>query len=49
MRTAFPFARPIMMDEAYYFSEEQVEAVLSGNAAPETAVHINSRLSWFGK
>lgn len=49
MRTAFPFARPIMMDEAYYFSEEQLEAVLSGNAAPETAVTINSRLRWFGK
>ncbi len=48
MRTAFPFARPIMMDEAHYFSEEQLEAVLSGRVSPETAVHINSRLSWFG-
>ena len=48
MRTAFPFARPITMDEEQYFTEEQVVAVLRGRVSAETAVYIKPRLVWFG-
>jgi hypothetical protein len=47
MRTAFPFARPVTMDEKQYFTWEQIEAVLKDDISPETAVYIKPRLIWF--
>ncbi len=49
MRTAFPFARPITMEEQQYFTWEQIEAVLQDGVSPETAVYIKPRLIWFSK
>jgi ABC-type glycerol-3-phosphate transport system substrate-binding protein len=46
MRIAFPFARPITLEEQRYFTEEQVTAVLSG-VDVGTAVDLTPPLTWF--
>jgi hypothetical protein len=46
MRTAFPFARPVMIDEQYYFSDAQLTAVRNGQS-PADAATIQPRLQWF--
>ncbi len=47
MRTAFPFARPITIDEQALFNWEQLTAVASGELTPQEAVHIQPRIPWF--
>lgn len=47
MRIAFPFARPVMLADQRYFTEEQVTAVLSGAATPEQAARLIPSLTWF--
>lgn len=47
MRTAFPFARPIAIDEQNVFNWEQLTAVASGQLTPQEAAHIRSRTPWF--
>ncbi len=49
MRIAFPFARPIKLAEQRYFTEEQVTAVLTGEATPEQAARLIPPLAWFGR
>lgn len=46
MRTAFPFARPVMLSEQYYFSDEQLTAVRDG-VSPADAAVLQPRLEWF--
>lgn len=48
MRIAFPFGRPIKLAEQRFFTEEQVTAVLSGEATPEQATQLIPTLEWFG-
>jgi ABC-type glycerol-3-phosphate transport system substrate-binding protein len=47
MRTAFPFARPITIDEQALFSWEQLTAVASGERTPQEAALIRPRTPWF--
>ena len=47
MRTAFPFARPITIDEQSLFSWEQLSAVASGELTPQEAAGIRPRTPWF--
>lgn len=47
MRTAFPFARPITIDEQDVFNWELLSAVASGELTPEEAAHIRPRTPWF--
>ncbi|MCB8974700.1 MAG: extracellular solute-binding protein [Ardenticatenaceae bacterium] len=46
MRTAFPFSRPVVIDEQVLFGWEMLTAVQNG-LAPETAVQLRPRLLWF--
>jgi hypothetical protein len=48
MRTAFPFARPVLIEEQAYFSQEQVTAVVSGAMTAEEATRAWPQVSWFG-
>lgn len=48
MRTAFPFARPVLIEEQVYFLDEQLIAIRQG-ARPEDAAEIRPRLRWFGE
>jgi hypothetical protein len=47
MRTAFPFARPISIDEQTLFNWEQLSAVASNELSPQEAIHIQPRTPWF--
>jgi ABC-type glycerol-3-phosphate transport system substrate-binding protein len=47
MRTAFPFARPITIEEQSLFSWEQLAAVASGERTPQEAALIRPRTPWF--
>jgi hypothetical protein len=47
MRIAFPFARPIRLEEQRYFTEAQVTAVLSGTHSPAQAAHQVKPIRWF--
>lgn len=47
MRAAFPFARPILLEEQSYFTEEMVTAVLSGQLAPDEAARQTTKPAWF--
>lgn len=47
MRTAFPFARPITIDEQALFNWEQLSAVASGQITPQEATHLQPRTPWF--
>jgi ABC-type glycerol-3-phosphate transport system substrate-binding protein len=47
MRTAFPFARPITIEEQSLFSWEQLAAVASGELSPQEAARIRPRTPWF--
>ena len=46
MRTAFPFSRPILIEEQHLFSWDMLTAVQTG-AAPEQAAQLKPRLDWF--
>jgi len=46
MRTAFPFSRPVLMDEQYLFGWDMLTAVQTG-MSPESAVQLKPRLVWF--
>ena len=47
MRTAFPFARPVLIEEQAYFSQEQVTAVISGAMTAEEAAREWPQVRWF--
>ena len=47
MRTAFPFARPVLIEEQSYFTNEQLTAVLSGQMTPEEAARTWPQKQWF--
>jgi ABC-type glycerol-3-phosphate transport system substrate-binding protein len=47
MRTAFPFARPVLLEEQAYFSWELLAAMLSGELTPAEAAQRRPRISWF--
>jgi ABC-type glycerol-3-phosphate transport system substrate-binding protein len=47
MRTAFPFARPITLEERAYFSWEQLAAVVAGEMSPAEAAQQKPELAWF--
>lgn len=49
MRTAFPFARPVTIDEQSIFNWEQLTAVASGQLTPQEAAHIRPRTPWFSE
>ncbi len=46
MRTAFPFSRPVLLEEQYLFGWEMLTAVQNG-LAPEQAAQLRPRLLWF--
>ena len=46
MRTAFPFSRPVLLEEQHLFGWEMVTAVQNG-LAPEQAAQLKPRLEWF--
>ena len=48
MRTAFPFARPILIEEQGYFTNEQITAVISGQMTASEAAHEWPHRYWFG-
>jgi ABC-type glycerol-3-phosphate transport system substrate-binding protein len=47
MRTAFPFAHPVLIEEQAYFSKEQVAAVVSGAMTADEAASEWPNLDWF--
>jgi ABC-type glycerol-3-phosphate transport system substrate-binding protein len=47
MRTAFPFSRPVLIDEKEYITWEQVTAVLSGESTSLQAAQNRPTLRWF--
>lgn len=47
MRTAFPFARPITIEEQSLFSWELLAVVASGELTPQEAAQIRPRTVWF--
>lgn len=49
MRTAFPFARPVTIEEQTYLRWEQVTAVVSGEETPIQAAQDRPPLRWFGQ
>lgn len=46
MRTAFPFSRPVLIEEQYLFGWEMLTAVQNG-MTPEQAAQLRPRLVWF--
>ncbi|MCB9433576.1 MAG: extracellular solute-binding protein [Ardenticatenaceae bacterium] len=48
MRTAFPFARPIRLDEKEAITWEMITAVINGSQTPEEAAGGETAVSWFG-
>lgn len=48
MRVAFPFARPIRLDEKEAMTWEMVTAVVNGTLTPEEAAGGETAVSWFG-
>ncbi len=47
MRTAFPFARPVLIEEQMAITWEQVTAVLSGQSTPLEAAQKQPVIRWF--
>ncbi len=47
MRTAFPFSRPVLIEEKNHITWERVTAVLSGEATPLQAAQNRPALHWF--
>ena len=47
MRTAFPFARPVLVEEQAYFSRAQVAAVVSDAMTAEEAAREWPQVHWF--
>lgn len=48
MRTAFPFSRPVLLEEQVLFGWEMLTAVQNG-LPPEQAAQLKPRLVWFGQ
>ena len=48
MRTAFPFARPVTMEELGMLRWDQVTAVVSGELSAEEAAQDQPAIHWFG-
>lgn len=48
MRTAFPFARPVGLEDRFLFRREQLTAVMSGALSPGEAAQQPLDLNWFG-
>lgn len=48
MRTAFPFARPVTMEELGMLRWDQVMAVVSGELSAEEAAQDQPAIHWFG-
>ena len=49
MRIAFPFARPVLIEEFGYFPWEQLAAISSGEQTPSEATQSMDRDRWFGR
>lgn len=47
MRTAFPFARPVLIEEQSYFTNDQLTAVLSGQMPAAEAARAWPQRIWF--
>ena len=47
MRTAFPFARPVLIEEKAHITWEMVTAVVSGEATPLQAAQSRPAIRWF--
>lgn len=48
LRTAFPFARPVLIEEQNVFLPAQLEAVRTNKNTPAEAVRLRPRVVWFG-
>jgi hypothetical protein len=49
MRVAFPFGRPVTIEEQSYLSWAQVAAVVSGELSPPEAAQQRSDIAWFSQ
>ncbi len=49
MRIAFPFTRPVLIEEYGYFSWSQLASLSSGDRTPDEAIQSMTRLRWFGR
>jgi ABC-type glycerol-3-phosphate transport system substrate-binding protein len=49
MRIAFPFARPVLIEERGYFPWDQLAAISSGEQTPAEAAQALVRVRWFGR
>lgn len=49
MRTAFPFARPVLIEEQGAITWEQVMSVVSGESTPQQAAKIRPAVHWFNQ
>jgi ABC-type glycerol-3-phosphate transport system substrate-binding protein len=49
MRVAFPFGRPVTIEEQSYLSWAQVTAVVSGELSPSEAAQQRPDIAWFGQ
>ncbi|MFN2122045.1 MAG: ABC transporter substrate-binding protein [Candidatus Promineifilaceae bacterium] len=47
MRAAFPFARPVHLDERAIFSWPTIRAVVQGELTPQQAAQEGQKFSWF--
>ena len=47
MRSAFPFARPVTIEEQGMLTWDQVTAVVSGESTPLEAAQQQPAISWF--
>jgi ABC-type glycerol-3-phosphate transport system substrate-binding protein len=48
MRAAFPFARPVLIEEAGYFPWPQLAALSTGQQTPDEVLQTMARVRWFG-
>ncbi|MEM7332324.1 MAG: extracellular solute-binding protein [Chloroflexota bacterium] len=48
IRTAIPFARPVLIEELEYFDWELIISVVSGELTPAQASRIPDQPNWFG-
>jgi hypothetical protein len=49
MRIAFPFARPVLIEEYGYFPWAQLATISSGEQTPDEAIQAMARVRWFGR
>lgn len=47
MRTAFPFSRPVTIEDELWFDADMITAVTANQLTPDQAAHASPRIQWF--